>query len=211
MDKNKADAIIDILWKVYGDTHCGLDYRTPFELLIATILSAQCTDVRVNIITKELFAKADDPKAMAELGIAEVKRIIHPCGLSASKAANIIATCNTLNNKYNGKVPNSFNELTQLSGVGRKTANVVLSNAFGVAAIAVDTHVQRVSNRLGLAHSSDVVKTEKMLQDIIDKDKWSAAHHWLIWHGRQICTARNPKCGICPLMMLCEYEDKKIN
>lgn len=211
MDKNKADKIIDILWKVYKDVRSGLDHTTPFELLIATILSAQCTDKRVNIVTNELFAKADDAYEMIELGAGELQKIIRPCGLSASKSANIIAACGMLIEKYEGSVPDTFDELVQLPGVGRKTANVVLSNAFGVSAIAVDTHVQRVSNRIGLAHSSDVVKTEKMLQNIIDKNKWSAAHHWLIWHGRQICTARNPKCGSCPLLTLCEYEDKKIN
>lgn len=210
MDKIKADQIVDILWKEYGELSCGLDFGTPYELLISTILSAQCTDVRVNIVAKELYSAADDPESMIALGEENVKKIIRPCGLSPSKSKNIIAASKIIIEKFGGNVPNTFEELVQLPGVGRKTANVVLSNAFGVSAIAVDTHVQRVSNRLGLAHSSDVVKTEQMLQNIIDKDQWSAAHHWLIWHGRRICNARKPLCGECPLKELCEYDDKNI-
>ncbi len=210
MDKRKADKIIFILGEIYKDLGCGLDFGSPYELLIATILSAQCTDVRVNIVTDELFTLAGDPQSILRMGEEKLKEIIRPCGLSPSKAKNIIAASDIIAEKYKGQVPQTFEELVELPGVGRKTANVVLANAFGVSAIAVDTHVQRVSNRIGLAHSADVVKTEQMLQQIINKELWSSAHHWLIWHGRRICKARKPLCGECPLKELCEFSDKNL-
>ena len=209
MDRDKASAVIDILQQEYGHMKCGLNYRTPYELLVATILSAQCTDVRVNQITERLFESAKTPEEMVGLGQEDLRKIIRSCGLSESKSANIIKTSQALIDRHGSTVPSDFKALTALYGVGRKTANVVLSNAFGVAAIAVDTHVQRVSNRIGLAHATDVVKTERQLMEIIDKQVWSDAHHWLIWHGRTICSARSPKCDVCPLYELCEYEDKK--
>lgn len=208
MNKDKADQIIALLETTYGGTKCGLDFGTPYELLTATILSAQCTDIRVNIVTKELFPLADTPGEMLALGREKLEDIIRPCGLSKTKSANIIKTAQMLLDQYHGEVPADFDALTSLAGVGRKTANVVLSNAFGEDAIAVDTHVQRVSNRIGLAHSEHVEKTEEMLKAIIDKDKWSEAHHWLIWHGRNICSARKPKCAACVLNALCEYPNK---
>ncbi len=210
MNKEKADRVIVILEQKYADRACGLDFGTPYELLTATILSAQCTDVRVNMITEELFKVADTPKEMLKLGQKKLQEIVRPCGLSKTKSTNIIKTAEMLLKEHNGEVPADFDALTALAGVGRKTANVVLSNAFNVDAIAVDTHVQRVSNRIGLADSDNVVKTEKMLMDIIDKDKWSAAHHWLIWHGREICHARSPQCSDCPLVDLCEYQEKNL-
>ncbi|MFA0815367.1 MAG: endonuclease III [Anaerofustis sp.] len=208
MDKHKADSIIALLEEEYGGTKCGLDFSTPYELLTATILSAQCTDVRVNIVTKQLFPIADTPQEMLAFGQQKLQDIIRPCGLSKTKSANIIKTAQMLLDHFNGEVPDDFDALTSLAGVGRKTANVVLSNAFGEDAIAVDTHVFRVSNRIGLAHANDVVKTEAMLRAIIDKDKWSNAHHWLIWHGRLVCSARKPKCSACVLRELCEYPNK---
>ena len=210
MNKEKADRIVAILEQKYADRACGLDFGTPYELLTATILSAQCTDVRVNMITEELFKVADTPEDMLKLGQKKLQEIIRPCGLSKTKSHNIIKTAELLLEEYNGEVPADFDALTSLAGVGRKTANVVLSNAFHIDAIAVDTHVQRVSNRIGLADSDNVLKTEKMLMDIIDKDKWSAAHHWLIWHGREICHARSPQCSDCPLVDLCEYQEKNL-
>lgn len=203
--KKEVTEILNILHEYYGDTKCGLDFRSPFELLIATILSAQCTDVRVNIITKDLFAAADTPIEMASLGVEKVGEIIKSCGLYKNKSKNIVRTSEMLCDEYGEVVPDTMEELIRLPGVGRKTANVVLSNAFGVPAIAVDTHVQRVSNRIGLVKTTDVVKTEEGLMKALPKDKWSDAHHWLIWHGRKICSARNPKCDMCPLSHLCDY------
>ena len=208
MYKIKAEKIVEKLKESYGEYRCGLNYTTAFELLIATILSAQCTDKRVNIVTKELFAKANTPEAIINMGYDALLEIIKPCGLATSKASNIIKTSRILKEEFNSQVPCEMDALISLPGVGRKTANVVLSNAFGVAAIAVDTHVFRVSNRIGLASSDNVLKTERMLMDINQKDKWSDAHHWLIWHGRNVCSARKPKCGMCILNELCEWPEK---
>lgn len=206
--KKEVTEILNILHEYYGDTKCGLDFKSSFELLIATILSAQCTDVRVNIITKDLFKAADTPSKMASLGVEKVGEIIRSCGLYKNKSKNIVRTSEILCDEYGEVVPGTMEELVKLPGVGRKTANVVLSNAFGVPAIAVDTHVQRVSNRIGLVKTEDVLKTEEGLMKVIPKDKWSDAHHWLIWHGRKICSARSPKCEICPLSSLCTYYKK---
>lgn len=205
MDKKNAKKIIALLEANYGDKKCALRYSNPFELLIATILSAQCTDIRVNTVTKTLFARADNPGQFIALGYDALVPIIRPCGLSASKAANIIKTCEILTANFDNEVPSDFDALVSLPGVGRKTANVVLSNAFGIDAIAVDTHVFRVSNRIGLAKSDNVLKTEQMLMRAINRGKWSEAHHWLIWHGREVCTARSPKCDRCVLNALCEW------
>ncbi|EDS72276.1 endonuclease III [Anaerofustis stercorihominis] len=206
--KKETLEIIDILSKYYGEYKCGLHFKSPFELLIATILSAQCTDERVNIVTEKLFKEANTPSEILEMGEKELLKYIKSCGLSNTKSKNIIKTCFTLCNEYNEEVPKTMEELIKLNGVGRKTANVVLSNAFGVPAIAVDTHVQRVSNRIGLANSDDVLKTEQSLMKKIPKEYWSNAHHWIIWHGRKICTARNPKCEECPLNSLCNFYKK---
>ena len=204
MKKTTADKIIDTLLEVYHDTKCTLDFTSPYTLLVATILSAQCTDIRVNIVTKELFKVASTPLQMVELGETKLRRYIQSCGLSNTKAKNIIATSMTLLEQYSGEVPSTFDELTKLNGVGRKTANVLLSNVFNTPSIAVDTHVFRVANRIGLASSSDVVKTEKMLMDIIDIEKWSPSHHVIVRHGRTICHARNVDCEICCIKELCE-------
>ncbi|MBO8164659.1 MAG: endonuclease III [Brevibacillus sp.] len=200
-----VEKILDILQQTYPDAHCELNYRTPFELLIATILSAQCTDKRVNEITGPLFEKYNKPEDYLHLTQAELEEQIKGLGLYKNKSRNILETCRILYEKYNGEVPQTHAELEALPGVGRKTANVVLSNAFGIPAIAVDTHVFRVANRLGLADSDQVDKTEQQLMQRIPKEKWSDAHHWLIWHGRRICSARNPKCGDCPLLDVCRY------
>ncbi|MCL1802512.1 MAG: endonuclease III [Eubacteriaceae bacterium] len=207
MDKKSAVLAIGILGDLYPDAKCGLDFGSVYELAVATMLSAQCTDKRVNITTKELFSQAKTPGEMLRLGESRLKEIIRPCGLSNSKAKNIIAMSSLVLQRHEGKVPDTFSELTALPGIGPKTANVILSNAFGQDAIAVDTHVQRVSNRLGLSNSPTPEGTEKRLNEIIPKSKWSISHHLLIAHGRNVCTARNPKCGECGLNSICEAAD----
>jgi len=203
-DRERIDRILETLKGMYPEKP-ALRYSTPFELLIAVILSAQCTDVRVNLVTEVLFKKLNTPEDFAKLSVLELGEYIKSCGLYRSKAENIVRTSKILVEKHNSKVPDTFEELVSLPGVGRKTANVVLSNAFGVDAIAVDTHVFRVSNRLGLADSKDVEKTEYQLMESIPKKLWSKAHHWLIYHGRSICVARKPKCEICPLVEYCRH------
>ncbi len=197
--------ILERLSHMYPDAKCALHHRNAFELLIATILSAQCTDARVNIVTSRIFPTHNRPEHFAALSVEELGEMIRDCGLWQSKAKNIREACRILLEKHGGEVPPSLEELVKLPGVGRKTANVVLSNAFGVPAIAVDTHVFRVSNRLGLANADTVDETEKQLMRRIPKELWSQAHHWLIHHGRQVCDARKPRCSECPLLDLCKY------
>ena len=205
MTKKKIEQILATLESRYGQEQCGLDFKSPFELLIATILSAQCTDVRVNIVTKDLFENYKTPEAILLLGEEALLTKIKTCGLARTKAKNIILTCHRLLIEYNGTVPDQMEQLLTLPGVGRKTANVVMSNAFNIPAIAVDTHVFRVSRRIGLAGGKTVLEVEKELMKNIPKDKWSQAHHWLIWHGRKCCTARNPNCSGCMLRSLCNF------
>ena len=194
---------IRILGEVYKDTKPALIFRNPFELLIAVILSAQCTDKRVNVTTARLFQKAADPAAILAMGLLSLEEEIRDCGLFRNKAKNIMATCQILCEQYGGEVPADFVKLQELPGVGRKTANVVMSVGFGAPAIAVDTHVFRVSNRLKLAVGDTPLAVEQGLMKAIPKDKWSAAHHWLIWHGRNVCKARKPLCSACPLADVC--------
>ena len=194
---------IAILEETYRGVKPALKFRNPFELLIAVILSAQCTDVRVNVVTERLFAKAPTPEAIMALGLSALEEEIRDCGLFRNKAKNIMAACQLLLQEYGGQVPEDFEALQKLPGVGRKTANVVMSVAFGYPAIAVDTHVFRVANRLKLAAGSTPLEVEKGLQKAIPREKWSAAHHWLIWHGRKLCKARSPLCGECPLQQVC--------
>lgn len=201
----QVEEILAILAKTYPDAHCELNFTNPFELLIATILSAQCTDKRVNLVTEKLFAKYPGPEEIMQLGQGGLENEIKECGLFHNKAKNILATCRVLLEKFDGQVPKTLEELISLPGVGRKTANVVGSNAFGIPAIAVDTHVFRVANRLGLAQSDNVEKVEAQLQQAIPKEQWIKAHHWLIWHGRRTCDARRPKCGDCTLQHVCKY------
>lgn len=197
--------ILDRLSHMYPDAKCALEHTNAFELLIATILSAQCTDARVNIVTGRMFPTHNRPEHFASVTPEAIGEMIKDCGLWQSKAKNIHETCRILLEKHGGEVPANMEALVQLPGVGRKTANVVLSNAFGVPAIAVDTHVFRVSNRLGLANAESVDETEKQLMRRIPRELWSQAHHWLIHHGRQICDARKPKCSECPLADLCKF------
>ena len=209
-EQERYTNILQALKVAYPDAKPGLDFTNPFELLIATILSAQCTDKQVNKVTPALFHDYPDAKSMARLTPEELAPYIKSCGFYATKSKNIIATCRILADKYDGKVPEDRDELQTLPGVGRKTANVVVSNAFGQDAIAVDTHVFRVANRLGLVHAKDVKKTEEQLMEHIPQEQWSIAHHWLIWHGRRGCSARNPKCQGCPCEIFCEFAHKQI-
>lgn len=202
--------ILARLEKEYFGAKPALHFKNPYELLVATILSAQCTDVRVNKVTEGLFQHYPSAKELAEADFDQLSQKIKSCGCYAVKAKNLIATAKMLVERYGGQVPQTMEELTSLAGVGRKTANVVLSNAFGIPGIAVDTHVFRVSNRLGLAHAKDVEHTEQQLCDLIPREKWGNAHHWLIYHGRQVCSARKPKCGQCFLADLCPYEEKNL-
>ena len=197
--------ILDVLEDTYPDAQCELNYTTPFELLIATILSAQCTDIRVNKVTEVLFKKYNTPQAFSKLSIEEISEEIKSCGLYKSKAENIKVTSGMLCEIYKGKVPNTLEELTKLPGVGRKTANVVLSNAFNQEAMAVDTHVFRVANRIGIVHTQTPEKTEFALMEAIPKNRWSHSHHLLIFHGRRICKARKPECSMCPIKNDCSY------
>ena len=199
------DHILAELERLYPDAKPALHFRNPFELLVAVILSAQCTDVKVNAVTPALFAAYPDAHALAAAEPLEVEGYIRTCGLYHNKAKNLVATAKTLVDSYGGEVPADHEKLTQLPGVGRKTANVVMSCAFGADAIAVDTHVFRVSNRLGLADAGDVLKTEKQLMLNIPREKWSLAHHWIIFHGRRVCAARKPDCEGCTLRAWCEY------
>ncbi len=205
ISKAKALQVLDILEETYPDARPELDFTNRFELLIATILSAQCTDVRVNLVTAELFKEFNTPETMLTLSVEELGGRIKSCGLHTMKAPNILGTCRLLLERHGGEVPGTLEALTALPGVGRKTANVVLSNGFGVPAIAVDTHVQRVSNRIGLAVSESVEKTEQQLMKIIPRSRWSHSHHLLIFHGRRCCNARKPECERCPLTPLCTY------
>ena len=201
--------ILEHLADMYPDAHCELNFNNPFELLIATILSAQSTDKQVNKITKSLFAKFPTPYDFTELTEEELAEHIRGIGLFRNKSKNILQTCRILIEQYQGEVPQERKKLEALPGVGRKTANVVLSNAFGVPALAVDTHVHRVANRLALADSKTPLETERQLTRKIPRNLWSITHHRLIWHGRRCCTARNPKCEICDLYPYCWYGKNK--
>ena len=201
--KKTKDEMIRVLSEVYADAKPALVFRDPFELLVAVILSAQCTDQRVNIVTKRLFAKAATAEAIAKMGLSRLEQEIHECGFFHAKAKNILATSEILARDYDGKVPEDFDALLALPGVGRKTANVVMSVAFNYPAIAVDTHVFRVANRLRLAVGETPEEVELGLQKAIPREKWSDAHHWLIWHGRKLCKSRRPLCADCPLAKLC--------
>ncbi|WP_061996314.1 endonuclease III [Clostridium sp. ATCC 25772] len=211
MNKKTRDEVLKILSEVYAGVTCGLTFNSPFELLISTILSAQCTDERVNIVTKELYKDYNTPEAILELTEEELGEKIRSCGFYRNKSKNIIGCCKMLLEKYDGKVPSEMEELIKLPGVGRKTANVVMSNAYGKPAIAVDTHVFRLSNRIGIAKGKNVEEVEEKLMKNIPKDMWSDAHHYLIWHGRKICNARKPKCETCPIIQYCEYYNGKSN
>lgn len=202
--KARVDAILPILKKTYPDARCSLDHRSPLELLVATILSAQCTDERVNIVTKTLFKKYRSAAAYAAADPAELEKDIQSTGFFRMKSKSLRAMAAALIEKHGGQVPQTMEELTQLAGVGRKTANVVLGNAFGKnEGVVVDTHVTRVSQRLALTKFNDAVKIEQDLIPIVPREDWTLWSHLLIFHGRQICQARKPRCEKCPIAAHC--------
>lgn len=209
--KVKTKKILDILKETYPDAKCELNYETPFQLLVATVLSAQTTDKKVNEVTKDLFSKYPDLDSFLDITSDELEERIKKIGLYRNKTKNILMMVRQIKENFNGEVPNTMEGITSLAGAGRKTANVVLSNAFGVPSIAVDTHVFRVSNRIGLANSEDVLEVELELQKELPKSEWSNTHHLLIFHGRRCCTARNPKCNECPISCLCKFYKEQKN
>lgn len=201
--------ILQELAKLYPDAQPALHFASPYELLVAVILSAQCTDERVNIVTKELFSYADTPRKMVELTQEQLEKAIFSCGFYRNKAAHILSASRDILEKFGGEVPSTREELMQLAGVGRKTANVVYSVAFGGNAIAVDTHVFRVSNRLGLAKGKTPNEVEEGLMRAIPEEEWSKAHHYLIYHGRRVCHSQKPACEMCTLQKFCEFYKEK--
>ena len=202
--KNDAINVINILKDYYPDATCSLDFTTPFEIVVATILSAQCTDERVNKTTPALFNKYSTPYDFVNIDLNVLEDLIHPCGFYRNKAKNIKACAQKIVSDFNGKVPCTAEELMSLPGVGRKTANVVLLEAFGIAqGIAVDTHAKRISNLIGFSNESDPVKIEQDWLKIIPKEYLKDVNHLLVWHGRNICVARNPKCDKCPIKNYC--------
>jgi endonuclease-3 len=202
--KRQGRRVVKVLREHYADATCALVHDTPFQLLIATILSAQCTDERVNIVTRDLFARYWTPAAIAALPQAKLEKIIQSTGFFRNKAKNILACCRDLVEKHGGEVPRDLTSLTSLAGVGRKTANVVLGTAFGIpSGVVVDTHVQRLTNRLGLVVGSDPVKIERALMTILPRKEWIDFSHRLIHHGRRICKARKPLCEECPMNKFC--------
>lgn len=204
-ETTRRQRILGLLRETYQGAKTALHYRNTFELLIATMLAAQSTDRQVNIITASLFQKYPDPQSFARLTPEELEEEIKGVGLYRNKSRNIIAACRQILEKYHGQVPQTREELEALPGVGRKTANVVLSIGFGQPALAVDTHVFRVANRLKLAEAKNPLETEKQLCDWIPQELWSEVHHWLIYHGRQVCKARNPLCHQCMLTEDCAW------
>ena len=202
--KQRTDEVIKRLKKAYPDAHCALVHTSPFELLIATILSAQCTDVRVNIVTANLFRKYRGPADFLNVAQTELEKDIHSTGFFRNKAKNIQAACQRITEVYGGEVPQTMNELLTLGGVARKTANVVLGNAFGIASgVVVDTHISRLSQRLGLTDNTTPEKIEHDLIKLVPKKHWVIFPHWMIYHGRQVCDARKPKCEICTIASIC--------
>ena len=206
--RKEATQIVETLKQYYPEAKCSLDFKTPFEILIAVMLSAQCTDERVNKTTPILFKDYDTPEKMSKIEISKLENIIHPCGFYKNKAKNIKACSQKLIDEFSGQVPNTMEELQSLPGVGRKSANVVMLEAFkNPQGIAVDTHAKRISNRIGFSKEMDPEKIEKDLLKQIDKKLYYDVNHLLVWHGRAICNARSPKCEMCPIKMYCDYHN----
>ena len=205
MEAERAQKALQILAETYPDARPALQYNTAYELLVAVILSAQCTDERVNKVTAELFREHNTPQTMLQLTQEQLEGYIFSCGLYRSKAKHILSASRDILDKFGGQVPSGFAELKSLAGVGQKTANVVASVWFDEDAIAVDTHVFRVSNRLGLACARTPEKTEEQLKQVIPQADWSKAHHWLLWHGRRVCHAQKPSCASCSLAGVCDF------
>lgn len=204
MKKETVIKILDILEETYPEAECALDHENVFQLIVAVALSAQTTDVSVNKVTPQLFAAYPTPQTLAQADVEEVAEYIRKIGMYKTKSKNIVNMAKMLVEKFNGQVPEDYDALVSLPGVGRKTANVVLSVGFGHQRIAVDTHVFRVANKIGFVHEKDVLKTELALMEVIPKDRWTKTHHSLIFHGRNCCVARKPKCGQCPIKTYCE-------
>ena len=204
MKKSETAAkVLDILQKEYPEARVTLDFKDPLQLLIATILAAQCTDERVNQVTGDLFKKYRKAEDYAKVDLKTLEEQIRPTGFFRNKAKSIIGCCQELVRKFKGQVPQTLEELTSLPGVGRKTANIILGNAFGQQAIAVDTHVKRVTHRLGWAKSDDPDKIEFELMEVIPQNRWTLGCHQLVFHGRNVCMAKKPKCPVCPVTKLC--------
>jgi endonuclease-3 len=195
--------VIRILKREYPEAHCYLDFKTPYQLLVATILSAQCTDDRVNKTTPALFAKFPDARSMAKAKVTEIEKLVQPTGFYKNKAKAILETSKVLDERYGGKVPKTMEELVELRGVGRKTANVILGNAYGIPGFVVDTHVGRITRRLGFTKATDPVKLEHEVREFVPQEEWSMFSLWLIAHGRAICTARKARCEECPIASFC--------
>lgn len=211
LTKQQIRYSLDKMGEMFPDAHCELVHSNPFELVIAVALSAQCTDVLVNKVTKELFQKYKTPEDYLNVSIEELQQDIRSIGLYRNKAKNIQKLCRLLIDEYDGQIPTDRDELTKLPGVGRKTANVVVSVAFGVPAIAVDTHVDRVSKRLGFCRWKDsVLEVEKTLMKKVPKEEWSVTHHRMIFFGRYHCKAQNPQCSVCPLLDVCREGTKRM-
>ena len=209
--KKDSKQIVKLLRERYPDATCSLDFTTPFEMVVAVMLSAQCTDERVNKTTPSIFAKYNKPEDFANMDIKELEELIHPCGFYKNKAKNLKACAKMLCDKYDGEVPQTMEELVTLPGVGRKSANVIMLEAFGnPQGIAVDTHCKRIANKMGLSKEKDPEKIEQDLIKFFDKEDYKDVNHLLVWHGRNICDARKPKCEECPVKEMCD-EWRKLN
>ncbi|CCZ94929.1 endonuclease III [Corallococcus sp. CAG:1435] len=202
--------ILDTLAKDFPNAKSELNFNSPFQLLVAVILSAQCTDKRVNLVTPRLFEVAPDAKTLAQLPQEQIEEIIHSCGFYHSKATYLKQMSQDIVNRFGGEVPNNIDDLRTLAGVGRKTANVVYAVGFGGQAIAVDTHVFRVSNRLGIANAKNVLDTEKQLMQAIPREQWADSHHYLLLHGRYVCKAQNPQCQRCSVKDFCKHYKENV-
>lgn len=202
--KEKAARATELLEQRYPDAVCSLEYTVPHELMIATRLAAQCTDARVNTVTPELFAKYPTVDAFAQANVEDIERIIYPCGFFRTKAADIVAACKMLRDEFGGRVPDELDSLLRLPGIGRKTANLILGDIYGKPAVVCDTHCIRICGRLGLTSTKDPYKCELRLRELLDPLKSNDFCHRLVLFGRDVCTARSPKCGECPLRELCE-------
>ncbi len=202
--KERAEAFFEILKELYPDAICSLEYETPLQLLIATQLSAQCTDARVNIVTKDLFKKYPDALSFAEADLSELEQDIKPTGFYRNKAKNIISCCKKILSDFGGEIPDNMDDMLSLAGVGRKTANLVLGDIFGKGGMVIDTHAKRLLKRVGITNETDPVKVEKDTENLLPRDKHSDFCHRLVLHGRAYCTARNPKCETCPVFPICK-------
>ncbi len=212
MNKKDAVKMIEILKQTYPDATCSLDFETPFQAVVAVILSAQCTDERVNKTTPALFERCKTVKDFSNIDIKELEDLIHPCGFFKNKAKNIKLCANQVLEKFNGQVPNNMEDLMSLAGVGRKTANVVMLEVFGVAeGIAIDTHAKRISNLIGLSNEKEPEKIEQDLIKIFPKKYLKDINHLFVWHGRNTCIARNPKCDVCTINGYCKHYKKVCN